>query len=81
MNYRPNISKYDTYSLMLINQKGRLRRLYTPFRVQAINQSEIIHPEHIVYVTAVIRDEQAKLLYRILNKWIPYNQFQLITMY
>ncbi len=81
MNYRPNISKYDTYSLMLINQKGRLRRLYTPFRVQAIDPIGIIHPEHIVYVTAVIKDEQAKLLYRILNQWLPYHQFQLITYY
>ncbi len=81
MKAKPSISKYDQQSLMLINAKGRLRRLHTPFRVQALNHVGVIQSEHIVYVTAVSQDEQAKLLYRILNQWIPYSQFQLITMY
>jgi hypothetical protein len=81
MNYKPKIKDYDSQSLMLINAKGRLRKLYTPFRVQAIQPAGIIKPQSIVYVTAVIQDEQAKLLYRILNSWIPYHQFQLITIY
>lgn len=81
MDYKPKIKNYDSQSLMLINAKGRLRRLYTPFRVQAIQPVGIIKTNRIVYVTAVIHDEHAKLLYRILNNWIPYHQFQLITHY
>ena len=81
MNYKPRIKNYDSQSLMLINAKGRLRRLYTPFRVQSIQPVGIIKTNSIVYVTAVIQDEQAKLLYRILNSWIPYHQFQLITQF
>jgi hypothetical protein len=81
MDYKPKIKNYDSQSLMLINAKGRLRRLYTPFRVQTIQPVGIIKSHSIVYVTAVIQDEQAKLLYRILNSWIPYHQFQLITLY
>lgn len=81
MNYKTKIKNYDSQSLMLINAKGRLRRLYTPFRVQAVQPTGIIKSHSIVYVTAVIQDKQAKLLYRIFNSWIPYHQFQLITIY
>lgn len=81
MHYKPKIKKYDSQSLLLINNKGRLKRLYTPFRVQAVQPAGIIKSHSIVYVTSIIQDKQDKLLYRILNSWIPYHQFQLITTY
>lgn len=81
MKAKPSISKYDQQSLMLINSKGRLRRLNTPFRVECIKPIHKIHHQHTVYVTCINEHPSEKLLYRVLNEWIPYHHFQLITYY
>ncbi len=81
MDKLPHIKDHNSQSLMLINAKGRLRRLNTPFRVECIKPIHRIHHQHTVYVTYINEHPSEKLLYRVLNEWIPYHHFQLITYY
>jgi hypothetical protein len=71
---------YDSKSILVINPKGQVRRLFTPFRVYGL--SEIANPEEDaiggwVYVDEVHMDKIHRLLFLINGKLYPYHLFQI----
>ena len=55
-----------------------LRQLHVPFQVKAAQAVGIIKEGTIVYVEAVAQHKEHKIMYRVLNQWVPYYYFQLI---
>ena len=65
------------HALLVINPSGVMRKLYTPFRVKCVEQTENIPPESWVIVDEVIEDIAEKLLYKIQGRKIAYYYFQI----
>lgn len=62
---------HDGFTLFIINEKGKLKQLYTPFRVLCVIAVEGILSNTQVYVDEVRWNDDGKLLYVIFQK--PYN--------
>jgi hypothetical protein len=56
---------FDSYSILVINQQGKIRRLYTPFCVQCIDSIDDIQVNTRVYVDEVFPDEDDLLLFKV----------------
>ena len=72
------LSFYDERTLLLITRRGVLRQLHVPFQVKAAQAVGIIKEGTIVYVEAVAQHKEHKIMYRVLNQWVPYYYFHLI---
>ncbi len=72
------LSFYDERTLLLVSRRGVLRQLHVPFQVKAVHAIGIIKEGTIVYVEAVAQHKEHKIMYRVLNQWVPYYNFQLI---
>ena len=72
------LSFYDERTLLLITRRGVLRQLHVPFQVKAVQAVGIIKEGTIVYVEAVAQHKENKIMYRVLNQWVPYYYFKLI---
>ena len=72
------LSFYDERTLLLITRRGVLKQLHVPFQVKASQAIGIIKEGTIVYVEAVAKHKEHKIMYRVLNQWIPCYNFQLI---
>ena len=69
---------YDKNSILVINPKGRMRKLYCPFRVYPIANSAkpaMFAKSHWVYVQEVHQDKIERLLFLINGKLHPYHEF------
>ena len=72
--YHPNI-------LLLVDRKGNIRRLFTPFRAKSIVQHSSLKLNTIVYIDEVMTNEKDELLFSILGEIYPYNYFKLIIRF
>jgi len=75
MNAPKNILFYDSYSVLVINNKGRIRRLYTPFRIFCIEAIDHIQQNTSLYADEVFEDPDDILLYKINGNLYPYYHF------
>jgi hypothetical protein len=73
----PEIFYEDTHSLMLVNQNGKMRRLYTPFRVQVMEEIGKYGTQTWVYVERVAEHKDYRILFLISTNWYPYPFFKL----
>ncbi len=70
-------SMIDHRSILVINQKGYLRKLYCPFRVLCVESIDNIRHNTWCYVERVVADDSELILYGINGKNIPYRHFQI----
>ena len=73
----PQINYIDHNSILLINQNGKMRQLYVPFRVQLMQDTTILKIHTWVYIEEVMPHDQHKLLYRVTSNWWAYNIFRI----
>jgi uncharacterized ferritin-like protein (DUF455 family) len=59
--------------LLVITPKGIILELYTPIRAEVIRQ---IGDLPKVYIDAIIKSDEHKILYYIGSKWYPYHHFK-----
>lgn len=78
---KESIRYYNANVLLVINQKGKLIVVYTPFRVVCISASGRIHLNTWVYVEKVAMDEINNLQYVIFNEFHSYKHFKLPILY
>ena len=64
-------------TLFVINHKGKIRQLFTPFNVQALQNTEHFKENSWVVVEEIRQHPQHILLYRVINHWWPYFIFKL----
>ena len=72
---------FDSYSILVINQLGKIRRLYTPFCVQCIDPVDEIQINTRVYVDEVFPDEDDLLLFKVCGNLYAYNHFVIMIKF
>jgi hypothetical protein len=68
---------HDTRSILVINPKGRIRKLYTPFKVQCITLTGRYAPGRWVYVEEVQSSQADQLIYLINGSPYPHHYFRI----
>jgi hypothetical protein len=68
---------YNSTTLLLVNKKGEIRRLNTPFRVVCIIAVANIRLDTRVYVEEVVGNEKDELHYIILSHLYLYKHFRI----
>ena len=71
----------DPFTVLVVNSKGFMRQVYTPFRVQCIQTVGAIPNNAWVYVDGVWQDKKNRLLYMVGNKLYPYWHFRLQILF
>ncbi len=66
---------YDSFSIAVINQSGKMRRLYCPFMAKCIAGIDDIQVNSNVYVDQVFKDTDDILTYMIVGNLYPYSNF------
>ena len=73
----PKINYVNKNTLFVINHKGKIRQLFTPFNVQVLQATEHFKENSWVVVEEIRQHPQHILLYRVINHWWPYFIFKL----
>jgi hypothetical protein len=68
----------NPHTLLVVNPKGQIRILYTPFRVKCITPLPGIRTNSWVYVEKVGSTPKDELLYTINNESYPHKFFRLV---
>lgn len=68
---------YKKDSLLVINENGKIRRLYTPFRVLAIESINTIKKGSWVYVEKILVNEKHQLVFEINGEGYLYDLFRI----
>ena len=71
----------DFYSLIVVNQGGILRKIYTPFRVLCVVSIEGIQANTQVYVDAVFCSESGEIYYVIFQRIIKHVHFHILVSF
>lgn len=66
---------YDGQSILLVNHKGKIRRLYTPFKVLCIDTIGALRCGVYVYVDEVRHSAKGQLIYLIQGKEYMHENF------
>lgn len=77
MNSELHLQFYNSNTLLLINSKGLIRKLYTPFRVVCISAVGYIGISTHVYVEEVVSNEKDELLYVVADQVLSYKHFKI----
>ena len=75
------INFVDYNSLLVINQSGKMRQLFVPFKVQTIQDISSFKRGSWVIVEEVQSHARHKLLYRIGSTWWSYHLFRISTVF
>lgn len=73
-----HVQYIDPFSILLVDNKGRLQRLKCPFRVKCTQPVQNLYAGDIVWVSMVKSDEYSKLLYVIYHDVFPYSHFIIV---
>jgi len=75
---QPNLINYhDPNSILVINPIGKMRQVFTPFKVQVQEPTLILDVNSWVVVDLVKASPTYKLMFRIGSKWYPYHLFRI----
>jgi hypothetical protein len=76
-----SVKYYDSFSIMIINNLGKIRRLYTPFRVVCLDNIDAIYQNSNLYVEEVFEDPDDRLLFKIGGNLYPYWYFSITVSF
>lgn len=68
-------------SILVVNALGRIRQLYTPFRVKVIKAGHNLKEGTFVYVDEVAIDENGNLVYITASGAFLHSQFRIIASF
>ena len=71
------VQYHDSFSLLVINPKGKIRRVYTPFKVTCINLVDKLSKNSLLFVDEVFEDQYDFLLYKINGNLYPFIYFSI----
>lgn len=73
----PKINYVNNNCLMVINTNGKMRQLFTPFRVQVLYPTSVFKQHSWVYVEEVKEHKKHLIIYRIGAQWWPFGIFSI----
>ena len=68
-------------SVLLINPLGKIKRLFTPFKVECIDPVNGIPINTLVFVDEVLNNDQDQLIYYINGALYLYKYFQIAAKF
>jgi hypothetical protein len=68
---------YDSFSIVVINPSGKMRRVFCPFLIKCITTIEDIQENSSVYVDQVFKDPDDLITYLIGGTLYPYSNFRI----
>ena len=68
---------HDSFSIVVINPSGKMRRLYCPFLVKCIASIDDIEENSSVYVEQVFKDPDDLISYMIGDNLYQYSNFRI----
>jgi hypothetical protein len=71
------VIRYNGKTLLLVNDKGALKQIYTPIKLRCIVEQERIPVGAIVFAEAVLLHPKYRLLYWVNQQAIPYHFFDI----
>jgi len=75
---QPNLINYHApNSILVINPIGKMRQVFTPFKVQVKEPTTNLVVNSWVLVNLVKASPSYKLMFRIGSKWYPYHLFRI----
>ena len=75
---QPNLINYhDPNSILVINPIGKMRQVFTPFKVQVKEPTLFLDVNSWVVVDLVKASPTYKLMFRIGSNWYPYHLFRI----
>ena len=77
----PQINYINHNSILIINPKGKIRQLFTPFKVQLINDTSILKKNSWVMVEEVQPHKEYKMVYRVGAHWWPFDVFKITASF
>ena len=77
MNSELHLQYYDSNTLLLVNSKGLIRKLYTPFKVVCINAVGYIQSSTHVFVEEVLTNDRDEILYYIAGEVLSHQNFRI----
>ncbi len=75
------ISYGSTNSILLVNSLGRIRQLYTPFRVKVAEDVEGLKAGTYVYVEEVASDPQDRLVFITCTGAYLHSSFRIVASF
>lgn len=75
------IKYYDINSVIVINPNGCMRQIFTPFKAQVVECNSEFKINSCVYIEEVMPHKKHRIIYRIGDKWWPYNTFKLLVKF
>jgi hypothetical protein len=75
----PQINFVDYNSVLVINPAGKMRQLFTPFKVLVLQATDLFSENSMLIVDEIRPHDEHRLLYHISGNWWPYHIF-LITI-
>jgi hypothetical protein len=73
----PKINYLNSNTLMVINTAGKMRQLFTPFKVQVLQDTFTLKKNSWVIVEEISPHDTLKLIYRIGTHWWKYDVFRI----
>lgn len=70
-------SHEEEYQFYIVTTNGYLKALYIPFQVICLIEVDDLKLNTIVYVEAVSTHLKHIVIYRVLGRWYPFNQFKI----
>ncbi|HXD77949.1 MAG TPA: hypothetical protein VN616_09075 [Puia sp.] len=78
MDRQPVQIRYvDPFTILVVNDKGQLRELHTPFRVQCLHSSGKVPQNAWVFVDGVWDEGRGRLFYLVGGTLHPHLHFRL----
>ena len=75
---QPNLINYhDPNSILVINPIGKMRQVFTPFKVQVQEPTINLNMNSWVVVDLVKASPTYKLMFKIGSNWYPYHLFRI----
>lgn len=65
----------DSHSILVINREGRLKQVFTPFKVKCIEDHGRLKNNSIVFVEEVLANWDNSIFYKIGNNFYIYRNF------
>lgn len=75
MDSPDNVLYYDRHMLLVINTAGKLRRLYTPFRVQCIKAVGPIKEGSMLFVEELTFCDDSRIVHFRINRLLFPHQY------
>lgn len=81
MKEKFKLFRYNNNVLLVINQKGIIKTLYTPFRVFCTESVGNLKKDSYVYVEEVLTNQKDDILFVIFNGSYLHHYFKIPALY